>query len=188
MSYRCVMADPPWKPNLGGAWAAVADKGRPQRFYRTMDLEAIKRFDVPAARQSHLYLWCLAQHADWGYEVARAWGFEPVIMLTWRKPGLGVGRFRCNTEHLLLARRGSRHGNPFGNGGRVSQALAGTCFDWPRGRHSEKPDEAYALAERLSPGPRLELFARRRRSGWDAQGDELPKEVEDVRRDPPIYG
>lgn len=63
---------------------------------------------------AHLWLWVLSQHIDWGYMVARAWGFEPLQTLTWCKPGLGVGRFQCNTEHVLLCRKGGRHGNPFG--------------------------------------------------------------------------
>lgn len=177
IEYRCIVSDPPWSPSLGGTWGARADKGRPQRFYQTMSLEEIKAVLVPAAAQCHLYLWCLSQHIDWGYEVARSWCFEPVTILTWCKPGPGVGRFRCNTEHVLLARKGSRHGNPFGSGGRHAQATDGTWFTWPRGRHSEKPQEFFDLVERLSPGPRLEMFARARRHGWDAWGDEITEEV-----------
>lgn len=173
--YRCIVADPPWTPDLGGNWSAKADKGRPQRFYQTMSLDDIKALVVPAATQCHLYLWCLSQHVDWGYEVARAWGFEPVVLMTWLKPGLGVGRFRCNTEHFLIARKGSRHGNPFGEGGRHAQATEGTLFQWPRGRHSEKPDEFFQMVESLSaPGPRLEMFSRTIREGWDGWGLEYP--------------
>lgn len=178
MTYRTIVADPPWTPELGGTWGARTDKGRPQKFYETMPLEAIKSLKVPSADQSHLYLWCLTQHVDWGYEVARAWGFEPVTMLTWCKPGPGVGRFRCNTEHVLVARKGSRHGNPFGQGGRHAQATDGTYFTWPRGRHSQKPGEFYSLVERLSPPPRLEMFARENRLGWDAWGNECLSQVE----------
>lgn len=185
-SYRTIVADPPWRPALGGDWGARADKGRPQRFYGTMPLDDIKAIPVPSAPQSHLYLWCLTQHTDWGHEVARAWGFEPVTMLTWCKPGLGVGRFRCNTEHILVCRKGSRHGNPFGQGGRHAQALDGTWFSWPRGRHSEKPEEFYGLVERLSPAPRLEMFARRRRPGWHAWGNEVAVDVEVVGWEPPL--
>lgn len=187
--YRCIVADPAWMPDLGGTWSAKADKGRPQRFYPTMTLDDIKALQVPAASQCHLYLWCISQHVDWGYEVARAWGFDPVVLMTWKKPGLGVGRFRCNTEHFLIARKGNRQGNPFGTGGRVSQATDGTCFDWddtgegellewPRARHSEKPKEIFELAEKLSPGPRLEMFARTRRAGWDGWGNQYPDEGE----------
>lgn len=176
-AFRTIVADPPWSPELGGTWTARVDKGRPQRFYKTMALADIKALRVPAADQSHLYLWAITPHVDWGFEVARAWGFEPVTMFTWRKPGLGVGRFRCNTEHVVVARRGSRHGNPFGQGGRHAQATEGTCFDWPKAAHSEKPDQFFDLVERLSPGPRLEMFARRRRLGWSAWGDEIDSDV-----------
>jgi N6-adenosine-specific RNA methylase IME4 len=170
--YRCIVADPPWEPTLGGTWGARIDKGRGQRFYDLMPLDEIVALRPPAAAQAHLYLWCLSQHADWGFQVARAWGFEPVTMLTWCKPGIGVGRFRCNTEQIVVARRGSRHGNPFGQGGRFAQATEGTWFTWPRGGHSEKPNAFYDLVERLSPGPRLEMFARSSRLGWDSWGDE----------------
>lgn len=175
--FATIVADPPWTYALGGTWAARVDKARPQAFYETMTLAEIKALDVPAAPQSHLYLWAVAAHVDYGYEVARAWGFEPVITWTWKKPGLGVGRFRCNTEHVIVARKGSRHGNPFGQGGRHEQATAGTLFEWPRGRHSEKPAEFFDLVERLSPGPRLEMFARSQRPGWSMWGNEVMGDV-----------
>lgn len=177
MKYRTIVADPPWSPELGGAWGARVDKGRPQRFYDTMALDDIKALSVPSAEQAHLYLWAITPHVDWGFEVARAWAFEPVTMLTWCKPGLGVGRFRCNTEHVIVARKGSRHGNPFGDSGRTGQATDGTWFEWPRGRHSQKPEGFYDLVERISPGPYLELFARRRRIGWDVWGNEVDSEL-----------
>ena len=42
----------------------------------------------------------------------------------------------------------------------------------PRREHSRKPDEAYELIERMYPDlPRIELFARQARPGWDAMGE-----------------
>jgi len=171
MTYRTVVADCPWTPALGANWKTrFTDKARPQKHYRTMGVAEICSLKVPAAKQAHLWLWVLNQHIDWGYEVARAWGFEPWSVITWCKPGLGVGRFQCNTEHVLVCRKGPRHGNPFGPTG-------GTWFTWPRGRHSEKPEEFYRLVESVSPGPYLEMFARRRRPGWDAFGDEVEESI-----------
>ena len=135
-----------------------------------MSVQEICALRVPAAKQAHLWLWVVNQHVDWGYEVARAWGFEPWNMLTWAKPGLGVGRFQCNSEHVLVCRKGPRHGNPFGPTG-------GTWFTWPRGRHSEKPEEFYRLVESVSPSPYLEMFARVRRPGWDAFGNEVEDSI-----------
>ena len=169
--YRTVVADPPWRPTMsvinGGAL-----KASPQRHYNTLTVPEIIELRPSLAAQVHVYIWCLTQHVDWGYDVARAWGAEPITLLTWKKPGLGAGRFRCNTEHVLVARVGDRIGNPFGQGGRHAQATNGTLFDWPRGRHSEKPDEFFALVERLSPEPRLEMYARAPRAGWRVWGDQ----------------
>lgn len=176
MKYRCIVSDPPWTPSLhaDNPRRATKDKAGPQKHYATMPLEAIQAMAIPAADQCHLYLWCLSQHVDWGFSTAMAWGFEPQILLTWCKPGLGCGRWRCNTEHIVVARKGDRIGNPFGFGGRTSQATAGTYFIWPRGKHSEKPQQFFDLVEAISPGPRLEMFARCRRPGWDAWGNEVP--------------
>lgn len=71
----------------------------------------------------------------------------------------------------------------------MSQATAGTCFEWeeefgdvntlhewPRGKHSEKPNAFFELVERLSVGPRLEMFARQQRLGWDGWGNEYPED------------
>lgn len=177
IEFKTISADPPWQQVLGGTWSARRDKARPQNQYPVMTLDDIKDLQVPAAKKAHLYLWAVAQHVDWGYEVARAWGFEPVITLTWTKPGVGCGRFQCNTEHIIVARKGSRHGNPFGTGGRHAPATRGTYFDWPRGGHSEKPDEFYQMVERISPGPYLEMFARKPRDGWSVWGNEVESDV-----------
>lgn len=57
--------------------------------------------------------------------------------------------------------------------GSVRQTTGGTLFEWPRGRHSEKPTEFYSLVEKLSPRPRLEMFARKEREGWAVWGNEV---------------
>jgi hypothetical protein len=61
---------------------------------------------------------------------------------------------------------------------RRCQGYALKCADCgvisaPRCEHSRKPDEAYEIIERMYPGlPRIELFARGRRPGWDAWGNQ----------------
>ncbi len=51
-------------------------------------------------------------------------------------------------------------------------------FTWPRGRHSAKPEAFQDIVEQVSPGPYLELFARRKRLGWDSWGNEVDCDVE----------
>jgi hypothetical protein len=47
----------------------------------------------------------------------------------------------------------------------------GRWFQWPRGAHSAKPEAFLDIVEQVSPGPYLEIFARRARFGWDYAGD-----------------
>lgn len=43
--------------------------------------------------------------------------------------------------------------------------------------HSAKPAEFFSMVETVSPAPRLEMFARRPRAGWDLWGDQAPGPV-----------
>jgi N6-adenosine-specific RNA methylase IME4 len=178
--FRCICADPPWTPSLHAKnpRRATLDKAGPQKHYPTMTVPQICDLSPPSEDQCHLWLWVLTQHIDWGYVVARAWGFNEIAtMLTWCKPGLGVGRFQCNTEHVLVCRKGRKAGNPFGFGGRNASTTKGTWFQWPRGRHSEKPQGFFDVVETVSPGPYLEMFARRPRENWTVWGNEVEANV-----------
>jgi len=48
-----------------------------------------------------------------------------------------------------------------------------SSFFAPVGEHSEKPDAFFAIVERLSKGPYVELFSRRQRPGWTCLGSDL---------------
>lgn len=88
---------------------------------------------------------------------------------------------RPSHEPLLVCRRGHVSWTP-------SFAATGTPsvqrWNQPRGQHnggkqhSRKPDGALDLIEIVSPAPRVELFARRARFGWDYWGDEALETVE----------
>lgn len=78
--------------------------------------------------------------------------------------------FRGATEHCLFAVKGK--------GGDKWQEAHATAWLWPRLPHSVKPEAFYDLVERVSPGPWLEMFARRNRLGWATWGDQaLPHVV-----------
>jgi N6-adenosine-specific RNA methylase IME4 len=150
-----------------GSTRAVTDH------YPTMTPPEIKALPVKewVADNAHLYLWVtnLKLHEARAFEIVEAWGFRYVTMLTWHKlgaPGMGW-YFRGDTEHVLFGVRGKA---PIEPAIRESNHFAAR-----RGDHSAKPDRFYELVERVSPGPYLELFARRRRYGWDVWGNEAPE-------------
>jgi N6-adenosine-specific RNA methylase IME4 len=144
--------------------------------YATMSLEAIGALPVDdiAEPDAHLYLWTTQMYLRDAYDVVEAWGFgRPSSVLVWSKSPKGLSRsaFVCSAEFVLFARRGTLP---------TLDRNMGTVFDWPRqfltgsgSTHSAKPEAFLDMVERMSPGPRLEMFARRARlDGWDYWGDE----------------
>lgn len=160
--YRTIVADPPW-PSMHQR--STGHRGKPERHYSTMTVDAIAALAPPAADDAHLWLWGVNRLMEDAYRVVRAWGFTPMSLLTWAKPGPGMGYYlRNNTEHCIFATRGK----PMV----PTQAVTSSWFVWPRAEHSRKPDAFYDLVEQVSPGPYVELFARRARFGWDYWGDQ----------------
>jgi N6-adenosine-specific RNA methylase IME4 len=165
--YRTILADPPWgtKNQLGG-YGAI-------RHYPLMSMREICALPVGrlAADDAHLWLWVTNSDIfETGPAVMAAWGFSYRSCLTWIKPRFGLGNYlRNQTEHLLLGVRGRAP---------VLFKGQGTWTYAPLQDHSHKPEEQYAIIERCSPGPYLELFARRRQPGWDAWGNEVACDID----------
>lgn len=144
-----------------------------QRHYPLMTTDEIAALPVAALTtdDAHLWLWVTNASLFAGYAVMEAWGFTYRSCLTWVKPGLGLGSYylRNNTEHLLFGTRGKA---PIQFRSQPSWLFA------PKQDHSHKPEEQYAVIERCSPGPYLELFARRKRPGWYAWGNEIESDID----------
>ncbi|MDE4588513.1 MT-A70 family methyltransferase [Sinorhizobium meliloti] len=59
---------------------------------------------------------------------------------------------------------------------RSSPHVPPTIFDGIAREHSRKPDEFYALCDRVMPhARRADVFAREQRQGWHAFGNEVTK-------------
>ena len=166
--YSTIVADPPWR------FGSAATKADARKHYSTMPTEDVCAMPVSslASADAHLWLWGVNGMMEEAFAVVRAWGFRPITMVTWCKPGPGVGHYlRNNTEHCILATRGK----PLVP---ESKPLS-TWFVWPKAAHSAKPDAFLDLVEQVSPAPRVELFCRRPRFGWDTwgKGYELSKQA-----------
>jgi N6-adenosine-specific RNA methylase IME4 len=178
--YRTIVADPPWhvtrlaSPGAEGFGTQSAPLRSVALPYPTMTVDEIA--DLPVRemvdRSAHLYVWTINAYVEDTYEIARLWGFRPSALLTWCKTPMGIGpggTFSQTTEHVLFARRGIC---------KAAERVDSTWWQWPRGGHSRKPDAFLDLVERISPEPRLEMFARRQRLGWDTWGNEALNHVE----------
>ncbi len=165
--FPCIVADPPWEVERGPEWASNG-AARPLT-YPTMSVYEIAALPVAklAAKSAHLYIWTINKYVEDTYWIARAWGFEPSTLLTWIKSPRGIGlggTYVLTTEHMLFCRRGTL---------KAKKRVDTSWWGFPRGEHSEKPEDFQTLIESVSPGPYLEMFARRMRPGWSAWGNEV---------------
>lgn len=178
--YRTIYADPPWR--FANRTGKVAPEHKRLTRYPTMGLDEIKAIPVSevAAERSHLYLWVPNALLPDGLEVMKAWGFEYKSNLIWEKirrdgqpDGRGVGfYFRNVTEVLLFGIRGVNNRTLERGRSQVNLLRAA------KREHSRKPDEFVQLIESCSPGPRLEMFARGAREGWDMWGNQADASYE----------
>lgn len=177
--YDIVLADPPWSYND----KAHAGRRGADYKYPTMPLDDIKALPVadltPTDKGSVLYLWATAPFLPVAIEVMEEWGFSyKTVAFVWVKTtkhgkfAWGMGHYtRANAEFVLLGvRRPKVPGLPVVDHGvhSVVQAL--------QRAHSQKPDDVMERIERLHGADvrRIELFARRRRPGWSAWGNQVP--------------
>lgn len=186
MLYRTIVADPPWpyacdgksnglgatKEHRPNSWDGVSAGPGSKARYGSMSIEDLCVMSVPSDKNAHLYLWTTNAFMVEAHQIARAWGFKPKTILTWVKmkangtPSMKTGYwYRSATEHVLFAVRGSLR--------LTDKACVPTAFLGPRLAHSVKPDSFFQTVERVSPGPYLEMFARKRRPGWDAFGNQV---------------
>jgi N6-adenosine-specific RNA methylase IME4 len=193
--FRAILVDPPWRfktyndkgRNRCPDWKNF--KGSPAKHYETMAVEEITELPIRklAADDAVLFLWTswpMLEDALW---VIRSWGFTyKTCAFDWMKANtsqidmfrddadatIGLGYWtRSNTEPCLLAVRGKPKRRSKGERMGIIE---------PRREHSRKPDCAHDRIERLVDGPYLEMFARRRRPGWSAWGDQLESSSQPV--------
>ncbi len=169
--YRVIEADPAWDFNGGGDRNA-------RNHYATMSIEDIQALPVGelAGRDCALFLWVTDPFLDLGIDTLKKWGFRYAsVAFHWAKRtkldkgwhmGTGYGT-RANVETCLLGMMGDI--------GLPKNRDVRRLIVEPVREHSRKPDRIAGDIERLYDGPYVELFARRRRPGWDSWGNEVDK-------------
>jgi N6-adenosine-specific RNA methylase IME4 len=167
--YGAILADIPvrWEP-----WSRETGMDRSaDNHYATSELEVIKAINVAsiAAPDCILCLWATSPMMPQALEVMEAWGFAYKSQKVWDKVVAGTGYWSFNRHELFL----------IGTRGKVPCPAPGT--QWPsivverKRAHSVKPEWGYRWVEEHFPNvPKIELFARRARAGWDCWGAEAP--------------
>lgn len=170
--YQIIYADPPWKQPM-----MPILKRRPKTArelpYDTMTLQEIMNLPVNdmANDNCHLWLWTTNRFLHDAFHVIEAWGFKYMQVITWvKKSGCGI-YWVATTQPLLFAYKGKCKFP-------LAKLKPTHIITPPPRKHSQKPGEFYELIESISPAPRLELFARNKREGWDCWGNEVDSDIE----------
>jgi N6-adenosine-specific RNA methylase IME4 len=170
MKYRTVLLDPPWNESGGGKIKRGADRHYP--LMKTPEILALCQ-DVLKDKTDdncHCYLWVTNNFLPDGLEVINALGFNYKTCITWNKDRFGLGQYyRGITEHCLFSVKGNLPYKVLD--GKRQQGITG--FYECKREHSRKPEAMYSMIEKVSYPPRLELFARYHRHGWDVWGNVL---------------
>jgi len=175
--YDVILADPPWN------FKTWSDRGKgrsAENHYPVMSINDIQELPVRklCAENCALFLWVTWTHLRYAFDIMQAWGFiyrtDAWVWSKKNKSGtrfMGMGYYtRANTEICLLAVKGKMP---------VSRHDVLAFIDSPIRKHSQKPEVQYLKIEALYPDMKyLELFARKKRDGWDSWGNEVKNDIE----------
>lgn len=163
--YRTIVIDPPWPMKK------ILRAVRPNQVefdYPTMTLEEIEALpigDLANEEGCHVYLWVTQKYLPAGLRMFELWGVRYQCLMTWVKNvGFTPFSWMYSTEHVLFGRVGNLDLRKMGLRLDFAEAVNG---------HSRKPEVFYQRVCEASPGPRLEMFARRERDGFVVWGNEV---------------
>ncbi len=163
--YKTIVIDPPWP--IEKIERIVAPKQKKDIGYQLMDIEEIKQ--LPMADLFHeggcnVFLWTTHKHLPVSFEILATWGVKYICTMVWHKKG-GFQPFNLpqyNCEFVL-----------YGHSGPIEFTETKDfmcCFNGKRLGHSVKPSEFFSVIQRVSPKPRLEMFARGSHKGFKGWG------------------
>lgn len=168
--YKTIVVDPPWPVKK------ILRKVRPNQKemdYPTMsygELWDLKVKDV-ADKNSVCFVWTIQRWLPLTFDLLHKWGFKYQRVLTWDKGnGMSLFGFHHRSEFVVFGYKGRLEMYP-------KRKTIPTVFSAKSPFHSAKPDLFYDMVSVFGV-PRIDLFARKKRVGWDVWGNEVKSDIE----------
>jgi len=162
--YDVIVIDPPWI--VKKIEREVAPNQSKELDYPTMTIDQIASIEMPFKENAHLFMWTTQKFLPDAISIVERWGAKYVLAMVWHKPG-GFQPYNLpqyNNEFCIYARVGAPKF--------IDTKAFNTCNSWPRGAHSEKPQEFYDLINRVCGGDKIDMFNRREIKGFNTWGNE----------------
>jgi len=174
--YKTIVIDPPWPIRFDLPWG----QGRNEQ-YPTMTLDEIRALPVGALASDgcNLFVWTTQTYLPHTFDLLKAWGFKYHLTITWDKGG-GLVQFGWHrrTEFVLYAYKERLTFEPRGRAVDSIIREFPELFEEPSTVHSRKPISFIRAVEAKTEAPRLEMFARHKRVGWDVWGNEVVSDID----------
>ena len=178
--YGLILADPPWRQSRGGKKNVRPNSSGKEISYVVQDLNTIKEilkgFVEKTEEDSVLFLWTIEKYLFEAEEIAKELGYKLHARMVWNKvTGIpSAFTIRYGHEYLLYMYKGKLTPIAIEERGKIHSVFTEQVKE-----HSRKPEISYQIIERLYPNlKKIELFARRKRQGWDVWGNEVPIECQ----------
>ena len=169
MKYKTIVIDPPWNTETGTFKTSHGHMNA--RPYKSMKDDEILNFNINeyADDNCDLFLWTTNSKIDICFDILKKWGFKYHCMMVWdKRNGVNICGFQRSGEFVLYAYKGKM-------GVIRKSKYIPVVFQGKRKNHSRKPDEFFDLITPKTQEPRISIFEREKREGFDIWGDEAPE-------------
>ena len=176
MKYKTIVIDPPWKPTSHGSDNVCGSYINLDLPYKQMSDDEIIQFPINDFTDNDCacFIWSTHFKLPIAFKVLEKWCFKYHCLFTWYKnTGLTMKGIFRNSEFILFGYRGRF---PFKNKGYALR----TTFEGKTNGNSVKPNEFYEMIRAKTPEPRIDIFARKRHKGFDAYGDQVEPNIQEV--------
>jgi len=178
--YQIIYADPPWQQDKGGKKSVRPNSSGEKLDYQVISLEEIRNHFWNVLDyiedNSVLFLWTIDKYLFDAENIAKELGYKLHARMIWNKvTGIPAAfTIRYGHEYLLYMYKGKLLPVAQDQRGKIH-----SVFTEQVKRHSQKPEIAYQIIEKLYPNTnKLEMYARNKRDDWDVWGNEVESDIE----------